>query len=140
MFLVIPINLLLWGCESWALWTSLLKKLEVFLHRRIRRILGISMNEVKDQRIKNETVRRNCFGILNIEEQIATQQLTFIGKMTRNSDNHLPTKLLTAWCNHKRRRGGVLHTKKNHCPQPLSHHTRSGQNRSTQNMGALFHR
>ena len=112
IFLAIPINLLLWGCESWALQTSLLIKLEVFLHRNIRRILGISMTEVKDQRITNETVRRNCFGILNSEEKIATRQLTFIGKVTRNSDDHLPTKLITAWCNHKRRRGGILHTNK----------------------------
>ena len=72
------------------------------------------MTEVKDQLIKNETVRRKFFDILNIEEQIATQQLTFIGKVARNSDNHLPTKLLTAWCNHNQRRGGVLHMKKIH--------------------------
>ena len=70
IFLAIPINMLLWVCESWALPTSLLKKLEVFLHRSIQRILGIRMNEVKDQRITNETVRRKCFGILNIEEKL----------------------------------------------------------------------
>ena len=58
IFVTIPINLLLWGCESWALRTSLLKKLEVFLHRSIRRILGVSMAEVKDQHITNETVRK----------------------------------------------------------------------------------
>ena len=87
-------------------------KIEAFLHRIIRCILGISMTEVKDQRITNEIVRRNFFDILNIEEQIATQQLTFIGKVTRNSEDHLPNKLLSWWCNHKRRCGGVLHTNK----------------------------
>ena len=70
------------------------------------------MTEVKHQRITNKTVRRNIFGILNIEEQIATRQLTFIGKETRNSDDYLPTKLITAWCNYKRRHGGLLHTNK----------------------------
>jgi len=35
IFLAIPINLLLWGCESWALRESLLNKLDVFLHRSI---------------------------------------------------------------------------------------------------------
>ena len=59
IFLDVPINMLLWGCEIWALRTSLLKKLEVFLHRSIRRILGISTTEVKYQRITNETIRRN---------------------------------------------------------------------------------
>ena len=48
IFLAIPINLLLY-------WTSFLKKLEVFLHHSIQRILGISMTEVKYQHITNET-------------------------------------------------------------------------------------
>ena len=58
IFLAIPINILLSGCESWALRTSLLKKLGVFLHPSIRHILGISMIAVKDQHITNETLRR----------------------------------------------------------------------------------
>ena len=73
-------------------------------------------------------------------KKIATRQLTFIGKVARNSDDYLPTKLLTTWCNHKRRRGGVLHTnKKNHRSQPPNDHTRSGKIWSAQNMGALYH-
>ena len=70
------------------------------------------MNEVKYQHITNETGGRKIFDIPNIEKQIETQQLTFIGKVTRNSDDHLPTKIITAWCNNKRQREGVLHTNK----------------------------
>ena len=88
------------------------KKLEVFLHCSIQRILGIIVAEVKYQHITNEIVRNKFFDITNIEKQIATQQLTFIGKVARKSDDRLPTKLLTALCNHKRQRGGVLHTNK----------------------------
>ena len=99
VFLAIPINLLPWGCKSWALRTSLQKKLEVFLHHSIRHILGISMAEVKDRHTTNETVRKKFFNIPNIEKQTATQHLTFIGKVARNYDDHLPTKLLAAWCN-----------------------------------------
>ena len=112
IFLNIPINLLLWGCEIWALHISLLKKLEVFLHHSIQRMPGINISEVKEQRITNETVRKKLFDIPNIEKQIATRQLTFIGKVARNFDDHLPTELLTTWCNHRRLRGGVLHTNK----------------------------
>ena len=68
IFFTIPINILLWGCETWALQISLLKKLEVFLHCSIRRILGISMAEVKDQKITNETVSNKFFDIPNIEK------------------------------------------------------------------------
>ena len=57
IFLAIPINLLLWGCESWVLRKSLLKNIEVFLQRSIRRILAIIVTQVKDQHIANETVR-----------------------------------------------------------------------------------
>ena len=108
IFLSITINLLLWGCESWALRTSLLKKIGVFLHRSIRRILGIIMADMKYQHITNETVRKKIFDIPNIKKQITTRQLNFIGKVACKADDHLPTKLLTACCNHKRRRGGVL--------------------------------
>ena len=48
----------------------------------------------------------------NIEKQIATRQIRFIEKLARKYDYHLPTKLLTAWCNHKQQSGGVLHTEK----------------------------
>ena len=71
------------------------------------------MTAVKDQRITNETVGREFFDILNIKKQIATEQLTFIGKVARNSENHLPTKLLTVWYKHKGRREGVLYANKN---------------------------
>ena len=97
IFSAIPCNLLLWGSESWALRTSLLSKLEVFLHRSVRRILQIKMSEVKEERITNAEVRRRFFNIPTIQNQIAKRQLTFIGKVVRNSDLQLPTKLLTAW-------------------------------------------
>jgi len=32
LFRAIPMNLLLWGCETWSLQQSLLNNLEVFLH------------------------------------------------------------------------------------------------------------
>ena len=47
-----------------------------------------------------------------IQNQVAKQQLTFIGKVTHKSDEKLPTKLLKAWCNHKRQVGGELHSNK----------------------------
>ena len=58
-FIAMPIGLLLWGCETWALRKDLEKKLSSFQHRAIRRILGILMPEVREDRIGNETVREN---------------------------------------------------------------------------------
>ena len=49
----ITINLLLWGCESWALMKVLISKLEVFYNRCIRNILDIKWNEVIEFKITN---------------------------------------------------------------------------------------
>jgi len=35
LFQAIPMNLLLWGYETWSMWKALSNKLEVFLHRNI---------------------------------------------------------------------------------------------------------
>ena len=65
-FLAIPINLLLWGCEAWALKEASLKKLDSFMHKAIRRILGINMQQVHDERIKNEDVRKRFFTLQTV--------------------------------------------------------------------------
>ena len=112
IFHAIQSNLLLWGCKSWALREATLKKLEVFLHHNIRKILGITITQVIDERITNESVRTRFFNIPTIRNQIAQQKLTFIGKVVRNKDDQIPTQLLTAWCDNKRQRGGVLQNNK----------------------------
>ena len=78
------------------------------------------MTEVKEERIRNAEVRERFFNIPTIQNQIEKRQLAFIGKVVRNSDLQLPTKLLTAWCNHKRKRGGVLHSNKKSIVQNIA--------------------
>ncbi len=49
LFRAIPMNLLLWGCKMWSMRQTLLSKLEVFMHRSLRRILDmISMSQVTE--------------------------------------------------------------------------------------------
>eukprot|EP00978_Attheya_sp_CCMP212_P022946 scaffold69384_cov30-Attheya_sp.AAC.1 len=57
IYLAIPINLVLWGAETWALTDRSMKKLAVFHHRCIRSILQINMHKVKEKRIKNKEIR-----------------------------------------------------------------------------------
>ncbi len=59
IFLAIPANQLLWGCESWALRQSHSTKLEVFWHRSIQRILQIGIGQVIKERITNEKNQKN---------------------------------------------------------------------------------
>ncbi len=71
LFRAIPVNLLLWGCENWSLRQSLLHQLKVFLHRNIRRILNLSMSDVKERQIRNEKVRQMFYDIPCIQNMIA---------------------------------------------------------------------
>ena len=109
-FIAIPLNLLLWGCESWALKSTLLASLEVFLHRSIRSILGVTMLQVREERMSNKKLRKKFYNILTIQEEIAKRQLTFIGKITRRDRTHIPTLLLTSWSENPRKRGGIRKT------------------------------
>ncbi len=80
LFRAIPMNLLLWGCETWPLRQSLLNKLEVFLHRSIQRILAINMTRVKEEQIRNTKIRNIFYDIPDVEHMIAARQLDFMGK------------------------------------------------------------
>ena len=53
----IPLNLLLWGCGSWDIREATLQKLEVFLHRSIRKILKITIQMVIDEKITKKGPR-----------------------------------------------------------------------------------
>ena len=64
-------------------------------------------------------IRDPFFNIPTICNKIAHRQLTFIGKVVRNPDDQIPTQLLTAWCNHKRKPGGVLQNNKNNLAQNI---------------------
>ena len=66
LFKAIPCNLLLWGCESWALIKSLLASLKVFLHRGIRMILKIRMSKVIEKHITNTSIREKFYNIPTI--------------------------------------------------------------------------
>ena len=112
LFKAIPCNLLLWGCEIWALIKSLLASLEVFLHRGIRRILKIRMSELIEQHITNTSIRKKLFNIPTIKKQISLQQLTYLGNIFRREELHIPIRLLMVWCDHQRKVGRTILTNK----------------------------
>jgi hypothetical protein len=93
-YLAIPINRLLWGCETWALKASNYKALDYagLLHTQIcTHDLGIRMLQVKGERITNKSVRERFFKLPNAESMIAARQLSYLGKMVRNhGDDRLP--------------------------------------------------
>ena len=63
VFMALPINFLLWGCESWAVCKYHLNKLQSAINLQIRRILKLTMWDVKEQRITNGSNCGNDFAI-----------------------------------------------------------------------------
>ena len=53
IYLAIPVNLLIWGCQTWDLIKALINMLEVFHMRCLRWILNIKWTNIQKQRITN---------------------------------------------------------------------------------------
>ncbi len=51
LFCAIPMNLLLWGCETWTMRKSLSNKPEVFLHQKVQCILQVTLTRVREEGI-----------------------------------------------------------------------------------------
>ena len=77
-------NLLLWRCEAWLLCTTLETNLGVLLQRHSRRILKISISQVKDDHIHWADIKEIFYNILSVENMIAARPLIFIGKVARD--------------------------------------------------------
>ena len=85
----------------------------------MNRILKITTAQVIEERITNTPLRMRFFNIPSIRNQIAKRQLTFIGKVVRNDEDQIPTQLLTAWCEHPRKRGAPLQSNKKNLAQNI---------------------
>jgi hypothetical protein len=96
IYLAIPINLVLWGVESWALTEVSMKKLSVFHTRSIRTILQINMTEVQEKRIRNEKILE-MINLPTMDRLVAKRQLRWLGNVSRMTENRLPTKMLCCW-------------------------------------------
>ncbi|EYB84735.1 hypothetical protein Y032_0311g2149 [Ancylostoma ceylanicum] len=86
--LMLPI--LLYGAESWTNLQSDAQKLETFLMRCLRRILGITLRN----RIRNEEIRRRCNKQRTIASVIRKRRLKWFGHVCRMELSRLPHKLL----------------------------------------------
>eukprot|EP00978_Attheya_sp_CCMP212_P037002 scaffold171651_cov63-Attheya_sp.AAC.2 len=96
IYLAIPINLVLWGAESWALTDKSMKKLSVFHMRSIRTILQINMSEVQEKRITNDEILEKI-NLPSMDKLIEKQQLRWLVNVSRMDETHLPIKMLTCW-------------------------------------------
>ena len=107
----IPVNLMWWGFEFWALHEAMMKKLNVLFHQGIRIILGIKTQQVIYEHITNESVCAQFNNIPCLRFQIAKRKLTFLVKIVIIHVSQIPTQLIIAWCDHPRQLSSPLQTK-----------------------------
>jgi len=120
IYLAIPFNTALYGCESWTLTEHDRRLLTTFHHKSIRRILNISMLEVWLDSITNKNVRQR-FRITNILDTVTRRQLLWIGKVTRMGSLRTPRRLLGSWIHHPRRPGRPQQSYRHTYAQAIHH-------------------
>jgi len=112
LFLAIPVNTALYGCESWALTEQLCHSITGFFHTGLRCILGINMHQVKDLGIWNEHLC-NKMRVPDPLAIVRQRQFNQLGKFARLPADRLPRKFLGAWVSHVRARGCQYNTLRN---------------------------
>ena len=102
LFMAIVINLLLWGCETWALTKEQHQRLESCFNKWIRAMTGTRWKEIRENRISNKFLREKLDNIDSFEEIYATRCFNWLEKLADMpatiSDSRLPRMLLGAWC------------------------------------------
>ena len=92
------INILLWGCESWALTIEHRRKLEVAHHRFLRNIARITIYEVKENKIfSNKYLRQHLEKCYTIETIMELRRLRWLEKIAKMDKKRAPKKLINAW-------------------------------------------
>jgi hypothetical protein len=66
----IVVNLLLWGCKSWALKAKDQRRIEVFHHRCLWRMLNITIYNIMEQHISNEEIRKRMESYYKMEQKM----------------------------------------------------------------------
>ena len=73
------------------------EKLRGFHHSAIRRILGITWTQAREEKITNEELRHNFFQIPDLDAFIIWCVARYVGKVCRSEDKTLPKIFLGAW-------------------------------------------
>ena len=90
------LNVLLWGCEAWALTQEQRRRLEVFHHRCLRRILNVTIYDVMEKHITNEKVEQDTT-IPPFKNFLELLRCNWIQKIAEMPDSRTPRRLLGVW-------------------------------------------
>ena len=91
------VNLLLWGCKSWALTKEQKRKLEVCHHRSLRKMAGITIFDVKEKHITNKQVRERLGNCRSLHQFIEISRTKWLQKLANMNHNRKPKRILKCW-------------------------------------------
>ena len=101
VYKAVVMSALLYGCESWTLYSRHIKQLDQFHLRCLRRIMNISWQD----RITNTEVLRRA-DLYGIEAYVKKNQLRWAGHIVRMADSRLPKQIFfSELCQGERSRG-----------------------------------
>jgi hypothetical protein len=93
----IIVNLLLWGCKSWALKEEDRRRIEVFHHSSLQRMLNITIYDVN---ITNKDVRTRMKSY-SMKQTMALRRAQWLKKISHMGSDRGPRKILVAWMMNK---------------------------------------
>jgi hypothetical protein len=98
LYQAIVANIALWGSESWALKEEDRSKLETFHHNCLRRMCRLTMWDVAEHRITNETVRMTAGNSPTMESMMEVRRCRWLSKLSAMEKSRSPRRMLGAWC------------------------------------------
>jgi hypothetical protein len=95
LYLAITVNILLWGCDLWALKQMQLAKLTSFHLKCLRSLFGYTMFSVKEYRIRNEVCMEKT-KLKPIETYITIRQLRFLTRIAEMPKSRLTRQVVNS--------------------------------------------
>ena len=90
------LNILIFGCESWALKEEDRRKLEACHHMFLRSILKVSKREVREYHIRNETIREEL-GCYSLHQSMELRRARWLEKLAKMPATRNPRKVFVSW-------------------------------------------
>ena len=90
------LNILLFGCESWALTQDDINRLESTHHRFLRSMCHISIQQVQQDRITNKQVRQRL-GCHTLQQRMELRRAWWLEKIVHMTEKRNPRKTLVTW-------------------------------------------
>ena len=95
----------MWDGDNWSGRKDNTNRMDIFQNKEVRHILRISVQQVKDEEITNNEIKRWFNKMLKAEDMWRNRQLLFLGRIARMNPEKHPRIFLTLTCIAKRSRG-----------------------------------